>query len=186
MKSQSSIHALLAASSLAAITAFCPSLSLSSPASSSRAIRSSLAYLDSKEVLLDHHCSDHHHHHVSPLSASPASQSSPLIASLDAEMDTFASPNDRRYSASDWLHNMVNFRHSSILSQIRHPVGVITAWSVMVSVAYKWAVCMGYEGVAGRVCLGSTPHSFIASTIGLLLVFRTNSAYQKFRVSCCC
>lgn len=37
--------------------------------------------------------------------------------------------------------------------------------------------------MADKMCLGSTPHSFIASTIGLLLVFRTNSAYQKFRVS---
>ena len=39
--------------------------------------------------------------------------------------------------------------------------------------------------MAEKMCLGSTPHSFIASTIGLLLVFRTNSAYQKFRVSEC-
>jgi hypothetical protein len=160
-----SLRLLLAAASLATTLAFRPSLSsLSSPTKSQRSIhRTSLAYLND-----DDQC------HLS---------SSSLIASLDAEMDTFASPNDRRYSASDWLHNMANFHHSSILSQIRHPVGVITAWSVLVSVLYKWAVIRGYEGLADKVCLGSTPHSFIASTIGLLLVFRTNSAYQKFRVS---
>lgn len=105
------------------------------------------------------------------------------LTALDAEMDTFASPNDKRYSAADWLHNINNFHNSSILKQIRGPVQAITIWSTLVSVVYKLCKIKGWNGVAEKMCLGSTPHSLIASSIGLLLVFRTNSAYQKFRVS---
>ena len=116
-------------------------------------------------------------------SGSLSNSDSNALSALDAEMDTFASPNDKRYSASDWLHNIRNFHNSSILNQIRQPVGVITLWSTLVSVIYKVCMNRGCEVWAKKMCLGSTPHSFIASTIGLLLVFRTNSAYQKFRVS---
>lgn len=133
-----------------------------------RRTRSSLAYLDD--------CSISHAN-----GPSINSECSSALIELDSEMDTFASPNDKRYSAGDWLHNMLNFHNSSILSQIRQPVGVITVWSTLVSLAYKLCVFRGW-GMADKMCLGSTPHSFIASTIGLLLVFRTNSAYQKFRV----
>ena len=103
--------------------------------------------------------------------------------SLDAEMDTFADPNDRRYSASDWFHNMRSLPNSAILKEIKNPVGWITAWSTLVSIVYRTCNALGKGELANRMCLGSTPHSLIASSIGLLLVFRTNSAYQKFSVS---
>jgi hypothetical protein len=154
------LQLLLAAATTGSATAFAPS-----PFARSLRIKSSLAYLDD--------CN----------SDTFTCNISPTLTALDAEMDTFASPNDKRYSASDWWHNMQNFRHSSILSQIRGPVGVITVWSTMVSLIYKACVVKGWSGAAEKLCLSSTPHSFIASTIGLLLVFRTNSAYQKFRVS---
>lgn len=106
-----------------------------------------------------------------------------LTEELDAEVDTFASPNDKRYSASDWIHNMVSLPNSGILREIKGPVGWITAWSTLVSIVYKMCDIGGFANVARKMCLGSTPHSLIASSIGLLLVFRTNSAYQQFRVS---
>ncbi|KAL7528766.1 hypothetical protein ACHAWF_002694 [Thalassiosira exigua] len=99
---------------------------------------------------------------------------------LDAEMDSFADPNDKRYSASDWFHNMRSLHNSSILREIHGPVGWITAWSTLVSFAYKICHLGGFGHIANGLCLGSTPHSLIASSIGLLLVFRTNSAYQRF------
>jgi len=110
-----------------------------------------------------------------------------LTEELDAEVDTFASPNDKRYSASDWIHNMVSLPNSGILREIKGPVGWITAWSTLVSIVYKICNIGGFSNFARKMCLGSTPHSLIASSIGLLLVFRTNSAYQQFRVSsrCC-
>ena len=120
---------------------------------------------------------------LKPLSEPPCADSLCLTEALDAEVDTFASPYDKRYSASDWRHNMVSLPNSGILREIKGPVGWITAWSTLVSVVYKLCNIGGYGQVAGKMCLGSTPHSLIASSIGLLLVFRTNSAYQQFRVS---
>mmetsp|Transcript_15739 Transcript_15739/g.32816 ORF Transcript_15739/g.32816 Transcript_15739/m.32816 type:complete len:483 (+) Transcript_15739:226-1674(+) len=112
---------------------------------------------------------------------SPCGPSLCSVETLDAEMDTFADPNDKRYSASDWLHNMKNFHNSSILRDIKNPVSWITAWSTLVSFVYKLLHMTGHGDLGSRMCLGSTPHSLISSSIGLLLVFRTNSAYQKFR-----
>jgi len=103
-----------------------------------------------------------------------------FIEDLDEEIDTFADPNDRRYSSADWAHNMLSLHNSTILREIRGPVSWITAWSAIVSLAYKMFQWSGMHSLADRMCLGSTPHSLIASSIGLLLVFRTNSSYQKF------
>ena len=102
---------------------------------------------------------------------------------LDAAIDTFADPNDKRYSASDWFHNMQSLPNSAILREIKGPVGWITAWSTLVSIVHKLCSIGGLGRVADTMCLGSTPHSLISSVIGLLLVFRTNSAYQRFKVS---
>lgn len=99
---------------------------------------------------------------------------------LDAEMDSFADPNDKRYGASDWLHNIKSLPNSTLLREIRGPVGCITAWSTVVSLVYKICNMRGLGHIANKMCLGSGPHSLIASSIGLLLVFRTNSAYQRF------
>mmetsp|Transcript_5509 Transcript_5509/g.11595 ORF Transcript_5509/g.11595 Transcript_5509/m.11595 type:complete len:480 (+) Transcript_5509:93-1532(+) len=99
---------------------------------------------------------------------------------LDNQIDTYADPNDKRYSASDWAHNMLSLPYSTILHEIRSPVGWITAWSTLVSLTYKMCQWNGMQSLAQKMCLGPTPHSLIASSIGLLLVFRTNSAYQRF------
>ncbi|KAK1744920.1 bestrophin family protein [Skeletonema marinoi] len=98
---------------------------------------------------------------------------------LDNQIDTYADPNDKRYSASDWAHNMLSLPYSTILHEIRSPVGWITAWSTLVSLTYKMCQWNGMQSLAQKMCLGPTPHSLIASSIGLLLVFRTNSAYQR-------
>jgi len=173
----------ITALSISSSNAFAPSSFLQS--SSGRIpSSSSLSYLTNDEDILTGRPIDQLSSSMYSINASGGSLSnsdSNALSALDAEMDTFASPNDKRYSASDWLHNIRNFHNSSILNQIRQPVGVITLWSTLVSVIYKVCMNRGCEVWAKKMCLGSTPHSFIASTIGLLLVFRTNSAYQKFR-----
>ena len=175
----------ITALSISSSNAFAPSSFLQS--SSGRIpSSSSLSYLTNDEDILTGRPIGQLSSSMHSINASGGSLSnsdSNALSALDAEMDTFASPNDKRYSASDWLHNIRNFHNSSILNQIRQPVGVITLWSTLVSVIYKVCMNRGCEVWAKKMCLGSTPHSFIASTIGLLLVFRTNSAYQKFRVS---
>ena len=113
------------------------------------------------------------------VSSSP-NLSTAFTEDLDNQIDTYADPNDKRYSASDWAHNMLSLPYSTILHEVRGPVGWITAWSSLVSIAYKLFQWNGMDSLAQKMCLGPTPHSLIASSIGLLLVFRTNSAYQRF------
>ena len=91
-------------------------------------------------------------------------------------------PNDHRYSASDWLHNMGSLPRSSILKAIRAPVLTIFAWSTTVSMIH-FALRQASWGARWAEMLSiptTTPHSFLMSALGLLLVFRTNSAYQRF------
>lgn len=171
---------LAGALAASAVEALAPSiLSFSPPSrrSSSRFYQSAPLDIDAgvyvKSPILD----------LNEVPEQPCSESLCLTEALDAEMDTFASPYDKRYSASDWIHNMVSLPNSGILREIKGPVGWITAWSTLVSIVYKMCDIGGFGHVASKMCLGSTPHSLIASSIGLLLVFRTNSAYQQFRVS---
>ena len=122
---------------------------------------------------------------IPPLPSMSCDGSSCDTELLDAEMDSFADKNDKRYSASDWLHSMQSLPHSGILREIKGPVGWITAWSTLVSIVYKMCNVGKFGSVGSNLAcnmsFGSTPHSFISSTLGLLLVFRTNSAYQRFR-----
>ena len=93
---------------------------------------------------------------------------------------------NNRHSASDWLHNVLSLPKSSVLKDIQNPVITIAAWSTIVSIAQRclasssMRVC---QQMATNMCIGSTPHNFLVSSLGLLLVFRTNSAYQRFYVS---
>jgi hypothetical protein len=112
----------------------------------------------------------------------PASSSTAQNNYVPASLYTSDS-NDQRYSASDWLHNIKTLPRSSILKEIKAPVLTITIWSFLVSLIYQFFVNVGMTGAAQRMCLSSKPHSFLVSALGLLLVFRTNSAYQRFTVS---
>ena len=94
---------------------------------------------------------------------------------------------NNRHSAGDWLYNVFSLPKSSVLKEIRSPVLTIAAWSGVVSVIHRTlqqqtqsTLC---QRLARNMCIGATPHSFLVSSLGLLLVFRTNSAYQRFNVS---
>jgi predicted membrane chloride channel (bestrophin family) len=87
--------------------------------------------------------------------------------------------NDHRYSASDWLHNFYSIPRSAILRDMQPPLTTIFFWSVSVSIVHK-LLKIFYPAAASFICISSTPHSFLVSALGLLLVFRTNSAYQRF------
>lgn len=137
-------------------------------------------------------------HHAVRVSRVPPSSSTPQAPSslsatikptmnsterLDVNMDVYADQSDRRYSASDWWHNIRSLPNSGILREIRGPLGWITAWSTVVSLVHRLLIVSDVtwrKQLASHMCLGTSPHSLIASSIGLLLVFRTNSAYQKF------
>jgi len=107
-----------------------------------------------------------------------ATAASTTTTTTSAENDTV--PNDYRYSASDWLQNIRSIPRSTILKAIRFPVLSVVAWSTAVSVLHRALRAFAGPEAAARVSIGSTPHSFLVSALGLLLVFRTNSAYQRF------
>lgn len=93
---------------------------------------------------------------------------------------------DHRHSASDWLYNIKSFPQSKVLREVRNPVLAVTGWSLLVAIVHRLllvAPVPALNAAAVHICIPGTAHSFLVSALGLLLVFRTNSAYQRFNVS---
>ena len=88
-------------------------------------------------------------------------------------------PRSERYSSRDWWHNTVTMPSSSILKDVRGPVTAMTIWAGIVSVVHRILLTRHPE-IAGHMTMPTAPHSMLVSALGLLLVFRTNSAYQRF------
>jgi Bestrophin, RFP-TM, chloride channel len=91
-------------------------------------------------------------------------------------------PLNNRHSASDWLYNVRSLPQSKVLREIRNPVLAVAAWSASVSILHALMKQAGWTRWAAHLCIPGTAHSFLVSALGLLLVFRTNSAYQRFNV----
>lgn len=89
-------------------------------------------------------------------------------------------PRAERYASRDWLHNTLNMPNSKILKSVQFPVTFMTIWSMSISILHKCLIVRGRGDLAARVCIPTAPHSLMVSALGLLLVFRTNSAYQRF------
>lgn len=85
-----------------------------------------------------------------------------------------------RHSARNWLYNMRTLPQSSVLRNIRSPVLAVVSWATIVSATHRLLIVTGKVGIAKKLCISSAPHSFLVNALGLLLVFRTNSAYQRF------
>lgn len=92
-------------------------------------------------------------------------------------------PREDRYSSSDWIHNTLSLPNSAILKSIRSPVLAVTAWATFLSLLHQHFLHTPHHlflKTAQSMYLPSTAHSLMMSALGLLLVFRTNSAYQRF------
>lgn len=93
---------------------------------------------------------------------------------------------NNRHSANDYWYNIRTLPSSSILRDIRNPVLAVFGWSTVLSIVHFFMMRSGrniLQCLASKVCVSSAAHSFLVSSLGLLLVFRTNSAYQRFYVS---
>ena len=127
---------------------------------------------------------DHNNVTESSSSSSPSVEQTTLLSSRAASLGKTDEPleevpSDQRYSSSDWWHNIRSLPGSLILRAIRGPVLAATAWAFVFSLLHA-ALLPRAPSVAARLCMSDKPHSFLASALGLLLVFRTNSAYQRF------
>jgi predicted membrane chloride channel (bestrophin family) len=56
----------------------------------------------------------------------------------------------------------------------------MTVWGTLIAIIYKHLLKTGRTEIAKNMCIPSQPHALMVSALGLLLVFRTNSAYQRF------
>lgn len=84
---------------------------------------------------------------------------------------------NNRHSANDFWYNIRTLPGSKVLRDVRNPVLSVFGWSTAVSILH---CVLAKKGLAHRLCVSPAVHSFLVSSIGLLLVFRTNSAYQRF------
>jgi hypothetical protein len=96
-----------------------------------------------------------------------------------------ADPSNNRHSASDWWYNVQSLPKSKVLRDVRNPVLAVGVWSLIVSLLHRF--CRHHaipvvRSLADHMSIPGTAHSFLVSALGLLLVFRTNSAYQRFYV----
>ncbi|KAL7557991.1 hypothetical protein ACA910_000038 [Epithemia clementina (nom. ined.)] len=89
-------------------------------------------------------------------------------------------PRSDRYSSRDWLHSFVTLPNSNILHDIRSPVSAISLWATALSIIHHLAIQSHASWVSCLYLPSTAPHSLMMSALGLLLVFRTNSAYQRF------
>lgn len=80
-------------------------------------------------------------------------------------------PQPERYSSKDWLHNLLTLPNSSVLKRIRGVLTFNTLWSIAIFLIHKQTTFFS----PGARCF-----SLLGSALGLLLVFRTNSAYNRF------
>ena len=120
-----------------------------------------------------------------PLSSPPTpSRSSPSYVSHNKityreDSNLGGIPRMERYTARDWLHNVYTLRTSSVLRQIKSPVQFCFWWGVLVSLVHRFIVRSGHA-IGDHILITKTPHSLLGSALGLLLVFRTNTAYARF------
>ena len=85
---------------------------------------------------------------------------------------SYSIPQAERYRSRDWGHILLETHNSVVLQRIRSPL----AWNIV------WA-----GGVVALHRMTGHPqksfvaiHALLGSALGLLLVFRTNAAYQRF------
>eukprot|EP00752_Nemacystus_decipiens_P003572 g3294.t1 len=86
---------------------------------------------------------------------------------------TLTIPQAERYSSSAWWHNLRTLPTSVILHRIKYPLLAQTFWATAVSLVHA--------AFGGVWSMSIKPHTLLGSALGLLLVFRTNAAYQRFQ-----
>ena len=112
-----------------------------------------------------------------PTGTSPAASSSSAKNLLSYSKQRI----NHRHSSNDWLHNLLSIPKSTVLREIRNPLISIATWSTLVSFLHKaLASHTKLSHIASKMAIGTQMHSLMISSLGLLLVFRTNSAYQRF------
>jgi len=80
-------------------------------------------------------------------------------------------PQAERYSTEDWLHNLRTMPTSHLLQRLANVMTFYTIWSALLYAAHT---------IFQFTTPGGAAHGIVGGALGLLLVFRTNSAYDRF------
>lgn len=84
----------------------------------------------------------------------------------------------QRYTTSSlWFHTLLTIPKSTLLRRIWQPVLCITSWSGLIAFLVRFGF-VRQSGVLGFL-LWPKVHTLLGGALGLLLVFRTNSAYSR-------
>uniref|UniRef100_A0A7S0UL36 Bestrophin homolog n=1 Tax=Pseudo-nitzschia delicatissima TaxID=44447 RepID=A0A7S0UL36_9STRA len=153
------------------------SVSKTLSSASARAI-SSMAPKGKKEKKGKKKKEEDHRRWMSWLSSGTTSRHADEVRMREAEELGGVARSDR-YSAGDWWHNTLSLPNSAILRSIRGPVLFMSCWSWILSMIYRNLLSTN-AAAANAMCISSLPHSLMSSALSLLLVFKTNSAYQRF------
>lgn len=84
-------------------------------------------------------------------------------------------PQPGRYSSTDWFNNLCSIPASSLLRRIKGPITCTGLMAMLVCLLHYFLAPLGRFP-----SLGLQAHSLLGSALGLLLVFRTNTAYARF------
>ncbi|KAJ8601558.1 hypothetical protein CTAYLR_005247 [Chrysophaeum taylorii] len=121
----------------------------------------------------------------------------PAMAALRSEFDALSrvqhearilDAGDRyasTYDAKDWLRVLSSWPSSFVVRRIRSPLVAISAWALGVSVVHgaalaKAGVVFGLLGAAAPGVGIAKTMTLAGSALSLLLVFRTNTAYNRY------
>lgn len=80
-------------------------------------------------------------------------------------------PKAERYSTRDWWENLKTMRTSKLMRRLREVISFHTIWSL--------AICFLHKLISFDLP-SSKAHALLGGALSLLLVFRTNSAYDRF------
>jgi len=79
-----------------------------------------------------------------------------------------------RYSSDDWWLHVLNLPYSRILNRVKAHLGFNTLWAA--------AVCVYQDETHALQAFPVTPLTLCAAALGLLLVFRTTAAYERWQL----
>eukprot|EP00747_Dinoflagellata_sp_TGD_P083235 gnl/TRDRNA2_/TRDRNA2_162026_c0_seq1.p1 gnl/TRDRNA2_/TRDRNA2_162026_c0~~gnl/TRDRNA2_/TRDRNA2_162026_c0_seq1.p1 ORF type:complete len:553 (-),score=54.62 gnl/TRDRNA2_/TRDRNA2_162026_c0_seq1:88-1746(-) len=96
-----------------------------------------------------------------------------VVLRQDLDGRDLAIPQQQRYNTADWLRILLKTPTSVLLRKILSPVLASMCWAAVIWVLHS-TYYVSFLGDIGHV------HSLLGSALGLLLVFRTNAAYQRF------
>ncbi|GAB5035190.1 Hypothetical protein NocV09_02400660 [Nannochloropsis oceanica] len=80
-------------------------------------------------------------------------------------------PQAERYSSGDWLHNIYNLPGSQVFQRIKGVIILNMIWALLVTAVGTY---LNLQAIPSKV------HTLLGSSLGLLLVFRTNASYARY------